>query len=73
MANFGAPHWECHKLKNIARRVVSIRTMMDMLDCGKTTAHKLIKNKAVRSVKIGRSRRVDYDDIIEVQQKGVAD
>ena len=44
--------------------VVSVIQLQEMLGIGKNTAYTLLKNKTIRSIRIGRVHRIPKENII---------
>lgn len=49
--------------------VVSVEQLQEMLDIGRNSAYKLIQNKEIKSVRIGRNYKIPKIYVLEYIQK----
>lgn len=52
------------------RECVSVRTTAEILQCGRSTVYELLRAGKLKSVKIGRLRRVTLKSIRKLAQTG---
>ncbi len=50
--------------------VLSLENLTEMLQIGKVFAYKLVKDKKIKAIKIGREYKITKESVIELFNKG---
>ncbi|MBO4251222.1 MAG: helix-turn-helix domain-containing protein [Clostridia bacterium] len=51
--------------------VLTLENLMEMLQIGKVFAYKLVKDKKVKAIKIGREYKITKESVIKLFNEGV--